>query len=72
MDCPICYEKQNEIIFVTLPCSENIFHNLCMICFLSLQKKECPVCRTSFEKQVPKILNNIKSETKSELINLIG
>ena len=64
MECPICYQKQNEIIFVTLPCSENNFHMLCMVCVLSLQKKECPVCRTSFENQVPKILNNIKKELK--------
>ena len=67
MECPICFKKKNEIIIVTLPCNDNICHSLCMICFLSLQKRECPICRKSFENQVPIILDGITEKIKNEL-----
>lgn len=71
MECPICFKKKNEILFVSLPCNNNIFHSLCMICFLSLQKKECPICRKSFENQVPIILDGITDEIKTEIKKLL-
>ena len=71
MECPVCFKKNNEIIFVTLPCNNNICHNFCIICFLSLHKRECPICRTSFENQVHIIVDGITDETKTELKKLL-
>ena len=71
MECPICFNKKNETIFVALPCNKNISHSLCMICFLSLQKRECPICRESFENQILIILDSITDEIKTEMKKLL-
>ena len=54
MKCPICYENLNENLSVSIPCG-NIPHKLCIRCFVELERRECPLCRRSFEQHVPKI-----------------
>jgi hypothetical protein len=53
-DCPVCLESLSEKISIRIPCSER-GHVLCMKCFIHIEKKECPLCRTNFEKYLPYI-----------------
>lgn len=54
MECPICYENLDKKLSVSIPCG-TIPHRLCIRCFLEIEKRECPLCRQSFEQYVPRI-----------------
>ena len=66
MECPICYESDK--IMITIPCHKNIGHSICLGCFIHLEKKECPICRTNFESMLP----NIKDTTIVSLIEFLN
>ena len=53
-------------IFVSIPCGQ-IHHELCMQCFIHLEKQECPMCRFTFTHLIP----DIKNDTKLNLIQLL-
>jgi hypothetical protein len=52
-ECPICYESMQQMLTVAIPCSATVSHRLCLKCFIHLEKKECPLCRGSFEHLIP-------------------
>ena len=66
MECPICYEQLGENLSVNIPC-KIIPHKLCIKCFVELEKRECPLCRYSFEQHVPKF----RKKTVENLLNLL-
>ena len=58
-ECPVCYESLKNKLAISIPCS-NITHKICLQCFIHLEKKECPLCRASFEHLIPKIADCAK------------
>lgn len=51
-DCELCIENYNNFDrkpFSLVPCG----HAICLSCFNSLQKQDCPFCRSKFESKVP-------------------
>ena len=48
MDCGICLEKFPADTMKFMSCC----HCICQFCYNSLQKQECPYCRTSFENDI--------------------
>jgi len=55
MQCPICFSDENEEkIYVEFPCK----HKCCLICFASLKKFECMLCRKQLEDLVPDVLRS--------------
>lgn len=59
-NCPVCLESLETQINVRIPCQGKFGHHLCLKCFIHLQKKECPLCRTNFEALLPRIKERIK------------
>lgn len=66
MECPICYEKLDDNLSISIPCG-SIAHQFCMRCFIELEKRECPLCRRSFEQYVPRI----RKQTIDNLIRFL-
>jgi len=56
-ECPICFGKKNEKLFVRIPC-HNHPHYICLQCFIHLEKRQCPLCRKSFAEIIPPIKRN--------------
>ena len=65
--CPICFESKNSKIFVSIPC-QTMNHELCLQCFIHLNDRKCPLCRTDFNSQLP----DIKDETRILLIDFLS
>lgn len=60
-ECPVCCEILRGTLRVILPCSsEQAPHALCMRCFIHLQHRVCPLCRTGFESSIPQIQSNTR------------
>ena len=55
-ECPICFNELSSKLSINTPCS----HIICLECFINLKNMECPICRTSFNKN-----NFTKSKFKS-------
>lgn len=65
MQCPICLsDEDEEKIYVEFPCK----HKCCLICFTSLKKFECMLCRKQLENLVPGVLKNNNSISISPII----
>ena len=60
--CPVCLQSQTRLS-VVISCS----HSICMSCFIHLVKRECPLCRYEFERDLPMI----KEDTKHNLIQYL-
>ena len=68
MQCPICFSSEDEEkIYVEFPCK----HKCCLLCFTSLKKFECMLCRKPLESLVPDVLKN-KNDASSLSIEHIG
>ena len=66
MECPICFRDDlSTTLSVSLPCQ----HKLCMLCFLSLMSRTCPLCRKNFESHVP---TTVRQELKTELLAFVS
>jgi hypothetical protein len=49
--CPICLEKFKEGEYKrTLPICQHVFHKKCVDKWLLCDSKECPICRTNYNK----------------------
>ena len=46
-ECCICYEENNSFKIKT-----NCKHDICMSCLLKMNKKDCPMCREPFPKEI--------------------
>jgi len=67
MQCPICFsDEDEEKIYVEFPCK----HKCCLMCFTSLKKFECMLCRKQLENLVPDVLKN-KNDVSSLIIEHI-
>lgn len=64
-DCPVCLETLDNLSII-LPCGDGK-HCICFRCFIHLQKRECPLCRTDFRKYLP----NLDEETRKNLITVL-
>ena len=65
VECFICCESMGDRIRVTLPCgAPDSEHIMCMRCFIHLQSRKCPFCRTPFEPNIP----NLNKEVRANLI----
>jgi len=51
-ECCICYEENNSFKIKT-----NCKHDICMSCILKMNKKDCPMCREPFPKEITCLLN---------------
>ena len=58
-ECCICYEENNSFKIRT-----NCKHDICMSCILKMNKKDCPMCREPFPKEITCLLNNKPEYTK--------
>lgn len=67
MECPICFDDACDKIFVRLPCA-SMGHFLCMQCFIHLQTRNCPLCRSSFDNKIP----FIRDDTRNNLIAFLS
>lgn len=66
MECPICFRDDlSTTLSVSLPCQ----HKMCMLCFLSLLSRTCPLCRRNFEPHVP---TTVRQKLKEELLAFVS
>tara|TARA_B110000967_G_C18803719_1_gene519863 strand:+ start:412 stop:900 length:489 start_codon:yes stop_codon:yes gene_type:complete len=62
LECCICYEKFKSYVIKT-QCK----HVMCLNCLVQLRKKECPMCRSNLEEELPeKIVNIINNNSTSD------
>lgn len=45
--CPVCYQNENEVKLITLPCNHAICKDDALDWFIKNQQKTCPLCRAN-------------------------